>query len=261
VDLGPPDLASPSPQQLRPEERGAYSVNPQSGAATYTYPFTLPPARGFAPGLSLSYTSNGTTRGDIAQGWSLGPIPVIRRDVQREVSPNTPQYTAHVGGTIQELMKIDAGLDASLLPSGASSVESYRAIIDHDFTRFEQVTVTGETGNSHYWIAFSPDGKTSYFGDDTSNVAGDASSRFGDEYYLARVVDRWGNTVSYHYQTVTDPTNATIAVDRLLSSISYSANPGANLPDHAQVLLTWQTPARCATDTAWAVKDCRSARR
>src|SRR5436190_13216242 len=109
TDVGAPDLASPGAQQLRSEDAGAFSVG-KNGAASYSYAFKLPPARGFAPSLTLSYSSHGGVRGDIAQGFSLGPIPVIRRDVQRERAPRQgqsgpPEYTAFFGGSVSELVE------------------------------------------------------------------------------------------------------------------------------------------------------------
>jgi hypothetical protein len=74
ADVGAPDLRSPGAQQLRSEDAGAFSVG-KNGAASYSYGFKLPPARGFGPSLTLSYSSHGAVRGDIAQGFSLGPFP------------------------------------------------------------------------------------------------------------------------------------------------------------------------------------------
>src|SRR5689334_11469393 len=55
----------PAPDQataistLRPDEAGTKTINVQTGAASYSYPFTLPPARGVGPTLALHYSSSG----------------------------------------------------------------------------------------------------------------------------------------------------------------------------------------------------------
>jgi hypothetical protein len=67
ADVGAPDPASPGAQQLRSEDAGAFSVG-KSGAASYSYTFKLPPARGLAPSLTLSYSSHGGVRGSAFPG-------------------------------------------------------------------------------------------------------------------------------------------------------------------------------------------------
>src|SRR5436190_220936 len=245
TDVGAPDLASPGAQQLRSEDAGAFSVG-KNGAASYSYAFKLPPARGFAPSLTLSYSSHGSVRGDIAQGFSLGPIPVIRRDVQREGSNGPPEYTAFFGGSISEL--VAAPGDVTYLPPGATSVTPYRARIDHDFTRFERVRVdTPDQGSFYYWIALTTDGKTYFFGDnyfEDSSVPHE-TNRFGEEYYLSHVMDRWQNTVTYQYDKVVDSAN--VEVDRVLSTIHYNSHPApSTLASHARVRLSWSAASTCA---------------
>lgn len=250
TDVGAPDPASPGAQQLRSEDAGAFSVG-KNGAASYSYAFRLPPARGFAPSLTMNYSSHGGVRGDIAQGFSLGPIPVIRRDVQREGVPGQgrygpTEYTAFFGGSVSEL--VVATGDVTYLPPGATSVTPYRARIDHDFTRFERVRVdTPDRGSFYYWIALTTDGKIYFFGD---NYFEDSSlphetNRFGEEYYLSHVMDRWQNTVTYQYDKVVDSAN--VEVDRVLSTIHYNSHPPPKtLASHTRVRLSWSAASTCA---------------
>jgi hypothetical protein len=255
ADISGPDVSSPNPQQLRSEEAGSFAVNDHTGAAAYAYSFQLPPARGSSPLLSLTYTSNGAIRGDIAQGFSLGPVPVIRRDVQREAvicgancAIVSKQYTAFMGGAIHQLVEVSG--DATYLPPGASSATTYRAQIDNDFTRFVQITVPQNELTRTYWVALTTDGRTFYFGDDyfADSSVDHASTAFGEEYYLSHITDRWGNTITYQYTAVIDSVDGLTEVDRVLSSIYYNANAtsGVNLQDHARVRINWTTPSTCA---------------
>src|SRR5687768_7376468 len=72
TDLTPTDINGPK-LEPRAEEAGAYSVNTRTGSAGYTYTFNLPPARGVAPELALTYSGSGPIRGEVAEGWSLTP--------------------------------------------------------------------------------------------------------------------------------------------------------------------------------------------
>src|SRR5205807_6160484 len=59
---------------------GDWGVAEQQGAATYTYPVTVPPGRnGMAPQLALRYSSQSPLRGGVAVGWTLN-IPSVRID-------------------------------------------------------------------------------------------------------------------------------------------------------------------------------------
>src|SRR2546426_11294054 len=101
--LEPIEVSEPR-SQPRAEEAGSVAVQTRTGAASYTYKFTLPPARGVGAELSLTYSSSGSIRGSIAQGFDLAPVPVIRRDVARETATSGLQYTASFGAAIQELV-------------------------------------------------------------------------------------------------------------------------------------------------------------
>src|SRR5262249_37064970 len=63
---------------------GNFSIG-QTGAASYSYPFKLPPGR-LVPSLGLVYSSAGDVHGNVASGWSLAGVSGIRRDVRKEHS-------------------------------------------------------------------------------------------------------------------------------------------------------------------------------
>jgi hypothetical protein len=177
-------------------------------------------------------SSSGPTRGDIAQGWTLNPVAVVRRDVQRETTPGVHMYTAHFGGAIRELVPVNGDPADAAVPG--QTIQTYRARIDDDFTRFEMIAAGG-TAN---WIVHTINGLTFYFGD---NSQPGAPSAFGEEYYLSHVVDVWGNTASYQYTKLQwQMTPPQQDAELVLSAIEYTSNAG--LTPHARIELNW--PAR-----------------
>src|SRR5262249_55900726 len=151
-----------------------------TGTVSYTYKFTLPPARGVAPELGLVYSSAGSVRGDIAQGWSLSPLPAIRRDVTREPTAGERAYTAYFGGSVQELVRVSGD-------ETAGGGTAYRAKLDRDFTRFEMLPPVGDLQRV-LWTARTTDGRTFTFWP------------IGNEdWRVTTVRDRWGNQILYDY--------------------------------------------------------------
>jgi hypothetical protein len=130
-----PDQVTPIPSQ-RADEAGANAVNAQTGAATYGYAFTMPPARGMGPSLSLNYSSNGPIRGTIAHGWTLDSLPLIRRNVRLEApGAVTHVYEANLGGHTDTLVQVTD-------PAAEPGASAFRAKYDQAFTRYEK-TSTG----------------------------------------------------------------------------------------------------------------------
>jgi RHS repeat-associated protein len=240
-DIDPPDVAEPKLD--RPSaEVGAYAVNDRTGAASYTYSFNLPPTRGTAPKLGLAYSSNGAVHGGLAQGWTLTGLSAIRRDVTRENSPGTQQYTADFGDAVLELQQV-TGDQPLILPPGVISATTWRAKLDRDFTRFYKA----ETNNGSYWIAETTDGRSFYFGDQ-------ALTRLGDDWRLSHVVDRNGNAITYTYEQLPWASDnfgggTFDIVDLLLRKIEYSSNSQANLPSQVSIGLDWSLAPRCSTAT------------
>jgi hypothetical protein len=167
-----PDQATNVPT-LRADEAGSKTVNPQTGAASYSYSFKLPPARGVGPTLGLHYSSNGPMRGTIAYGWTLD-IPEIRRNVLLEVAgtvtdPNPAitmgkAYEVSLGGQVQRLVQVSD-------PAPSSGAKAFRARFDASLVRYEKTPAA--------WRAYTSDGTTFYF-----------ETSVGEWWVLTRVVDR-----------------------------------------------------------------------
>src|SRR5262249_49775580 len=153
---------------------------------------------------ALTYSSAGAVRGDIAQGWSLGPLPVIRRDVSRDRRLGVPdvRYTIYWDGA-NELVPVPG--DERELPSS----EPYRVRVEKAAgSRFEK-TASGD------WVAFSADGRRYQF---IPTLPG--------EWRLSAIIDRWDNRIAYEYMPVTFGTPAQ-TVDYILRRIFYTSNPRA----------------------------------
>src|SRR5438876_1546337 len=184
-----------------PQEEGAYSLDSRMGAAVYHFQFKLPPGRGVAPTLALNYSSAGRLRGEIADGWSLGDLPSIRRDVTREHGTAARQFTAYLEG-VQELLPVSGDVTAF----GGTA---YRARIDRTFTRFELVNAV----DSSFWIVSTPDGHQKRF---DLFMPGD--------WRMTRSIDQWGNEADYTYSPVGIGGKT---VDFVIAEIDYSLNrPG-----------------------------------
>ena len=211
-----------------PQEEGAYSLDSRMGAAVYHFQFKLPPGRGVAPTLALNYSSAGRLRGEIADGWSLGDLPSIRRDVTREHGTAARQFTAYLEG-VQELLPVSGDVTAF----GGTA---YRARIDRAFTRFELVNAV----DSSFWIVSTPDGHQKRF---DLFMPGD--------WRMTRSIDQWGNEADYTYSPVGIGGKT---VDFVIAEIDYSLNrPGQTnqaLPPliaaHARVRFEYdQNPPNC----------------
>jgi RHS repeat-associated protein len=230
--LAPTDMPSPTPPEKRAEQAGAYSINDRTGTAAYNYKFSLPPARGMGAELGLSYSSAGAIRGDVAQGWSLSPLPVIRRDVAREAD-TTMRFTASFGGAIDQL--VAAPGDVTALGG-----RPYRAQLEQHFVRYEFIPQGDEFGG--YWTARTTDGHVYYFGDPSFQPPG-ATVKMNSYWPLMRAVDAWGNQTIYIYRPVTMP-GQTAIVDLVLSRIEYSSHvSNSSLQAHAAVQLDYDSPA------------------
>ena len=193
----------------------------RTGSAAYNYSFQLPPSRAIGPALSLTYSSSGPVRGtDIAHGWTLNPLPSIRRDVRLEASTAFPVFTVDMGAGVQQLSPV---VDDVTAHGG----NAYRTITDTTFTRFEFVRVI----DASHWYAYTTSGLTYRFDEVT-----------GSEWRLASVQDRWQNEALYHWEAVTWQGGF---VDVVLTSIEYTQNSGAGLGAQVQVRLSYTMGSNC----------------
>ena len=233
TNLTPTDINGPK-FDPRAEEAGAYSVNERTGTVGYSYKFKLPPGRGVMPSLGLTYSSAGSVRGGVAQGWDLSPVASIKRDTSREtdgtvsivgVAPGG-QYTASVGGAITELIQANAD-------HTANGGIPYRAKVDSSFMRFEFHVCPDGSGN-RCWTAYSMDGRIFRF---TELLPGD--------WKIQSETDVWGNHSRYVYDPIYWAGSA-VPVDYVLHEIWYTYGPGgestSGIQPHARVSIDYLDP-------------------
>ena len=135
-------------------------------------------------------------------------------------------FTAFFGGAVQELVPADGDITAF-------RGKAYRARLDRDFTRFEHAQGDRNT----YWVAFTTDGRSFFFGDRPGTW-------LGEDWRLSRIRDRWGNEILYHYESVVrDGHN----VDLQLVSIEYSHHVTEEIAAHARVRLLYDLGAPACT--------------
>lgn len=182
-----------------------------SGAATYAYALQLPPGRaGLVPSLSLSYSNsalNGAIRwvsaGNVASGWSLSQIAVVRTGVKVN----------------------DAG-------TGMIYPNKYRLVFDGAGHKLVASTETINGGTRYYakdaphlrvikyasyWTVESGDGRTYYLGS-TSNAR-------TLHTFTAPGVNHSAD-IEWHMDLVTDQFNNRIVYERDRSAISNSVTEG-----------------------------------
>jgi RHS repeat-associated protein len=130
-----------------------FSVNPFTGAATYTIPIVIPPARGGSkPSISLNYGGGGNSWCGV--GWSLG-MGAIQRDTTDgvPVKLNGEDFDDEYDDAKGFVVNF-AGVNSKLVNVGGSV---YRAETDQAFLKFElnvsqkKWTATDKSGNKYYF--------------------------------------------------------------------------------------------------------------
>lgn len=203
-----------------------------TGAVTHTIPIpTAPNRQGHVPALSLSYSSRNPVRGGVAMGWNLD-LPRIEVDTSHGRAGET-RYRSSLGG---KLIRVDEPVEPGW--------EAFRGEEDGAFTRFERYAAKRQ------WRARTLDGTVHYFGETPASrdepqprAAPDATE---GRWFITRSVDKFGNEIVYHYETVMAPPpegGAPIAVDVSLASIEYGANPKAGLTHHSRIVFEYSGAA------------------
>lgn len=212
---------NPSPRDESPEAEsynaGDWGVSEQRGAATYTYPISLPPSRNdVVPSLALRYSSQLALRGGLAVGWTM-EIPAIRIDSTLGYEGET-RFSASVDSASGRLVEAP-----DELLSGYN--KAYRVNFDRSFTRFFR---KGSELNNYSWMALTSDGMRYYF-DHPVSAAEELP------WVVTRQSDPFGNTIHYHWSPVTTPLNIDTPVELRLDAIEYAENSNAGLPAHARI--------------------------
>lgn len=212
-----------APKEATDYNVGDWGVAEQNGAATYTYPISMPPGRnGMAPSLALRYSSQSPLRGGLAVGWGFD-LPTVRIDTALGFEA-APIYRAALGGAAGRLVEV--------ADSAPAASKAYRVDFDETFTRFFRFTTVEDVTR---WQAWTTDGVIHDFGNEPA--AGDRQSFWP----VTRQTDRFGNTVQYFWVK----TNYGYFVSYDLEHIEYTANANAGLAAHAKVEFIYAADTRC----------------
>jgi hypothetical protein len=156
----------------------SFKTDLATGAATLNIPIIVPPGRkNVQPNIVLSYSSN-SPNSICGVGWSL-PISAIQRSTKNGV----PRY---------EIMEDFVAGGAELVNIGT---DEYRAKIESSFTKYVYV------GAEKKWVAYDKSGTQYYFGStDASRMSNPANPNYIFAWYIDKVADVYGNTITYTYE-------------------------------------------------------------
>ncbi len=171
---------------------GSFNVN-ALGGATYTIPLQVPEGvGGFAPSLSLTYSSN-SGNGIAGYGWNIGGLSVLTRG---------PQTYYHDGNSVGvDLTSTDRFfLDGQRLicTSGSYGADNseYRTEIDN-FTRIKCMTVG--TSSPKRFTAETKSGIDIQYGWDLDSDQTIAGLNEEVSWYVNKMTDLYGNTIEFEY--------------------------------------------------------------
>ena len=192
----------------------------RKGSANVDYPLWVPAGRaGLSPQLAVSYSSDGGA-GWVGHGWSIA-IPTIEIDTRLGVprfdgTKETEGYLFNgealfkEGGKRPNRSDNDGHIDTR--PTGSNvetrfftkSVSSYSEIVRH-----------GSSPATYYWTVTDGDNNVYYYGTldgQSLNTASALTSPTNSNkstspapiagvsrWYLTKVTDKWGNTMTYNY--------------------------------------------------------------
>lgn len=196
------------------------SFEPQlnSGTSSYAVPLaTLPGRAGFAPDLSLTYSSGGAS-GIVGLGWSLS-LPSL----QRQTDKGMPFYVDGANsidddqdGAVDEFDERDTIVHSSgeeLVPLADGT---WRRENEQDFQRFERV------GSG--WQAHRRDGVMLSFGTTAASRVERPTLGGSYRWLLDRMQDNHGNVIDFVWSGAVDGTQQTY-----LDSIRYNPSDGSGM--------------------------------
>jgi RHS repeat-associated protein len=152
--------------------------SPNTGGAAYRFPLLTPPGRGkAAPSLAITYSSH-QSNGWLGVGWDLNPGYVQRA---------TKKGLDYKGA---EFIRVQDAL-TELVPRPGWGAGHFGAKVEERFDRFRYLS------DSLGWTVTSREGVRSHYG--SSADSRQAGSRGVFRWYLDRVVDTNGNTMTFEY--------------------------------------------------------------
>ena len=223
----------------RPERWNPSLVKPTvsafSGAATYHYPMDVPPGRnGLQPGLSLSYNSRALDgaiqdleAGDIANGWSLAQIAIMRQGVKVK-DWSGPLYIYHP----DVFSLVLNGTSYELKPDGNSVTNGTIRFYAKDAPGLKVWRYYNSSLDTDglYWVVTTADGVQYRLG-----YTADSEEYQKGTLWDATALTHWGKSnnrsaIAWNVDTVTDPFGNQMQYDYFTNSqsetVSYRTNSG-----------------------------------
>lgn len=156
----------------------SFQTDLATGAATMNIPIVVPPGRkNVQPNITLFYSSS-NGNGICGMGWSI-PVSAIQRSTKKGV----PRYSYMDNIVVGSEELVDIGSN------------EYRAKIESSFTKY----VYNSSANS--WAAYDKSGTEYQFGTtQASRMTNPENSIQVFAWYLDKVSDVYGNTVTYSYE-------------------------------------------------------------
>lgn len=214
--------STPGPTQAEGDVRGTRGLTPSgpgvevagnTGGATYSMPITLLPGRaGLTPQMALSYSSSARSSGPFGVGWMLNNSFVERIGPRGGVPTYDyhPDEPAMRDELIMNLNNMSARLFRGTDGAYYTEQETFLKISYHRYSD------DPENARGGYWLVSDQSGMAYMFGYgfsgqplaskflgyqcmNQSQVRGPLYNR----WYLDRIIDGGGNTITFHYLTET----------------------------------------------------------
>ncbi|MGL4276262.1 MAG: SpvB/TcaC N-terminal domain-containing protein, partial [Morganella morganii] len=136
------------------------------GAASLSLPLPVSAGRGYAPSLSLSYSSQGGNSA-FGIGWDVN-LPAVSRRTRKGV----PAYTADdefLDPAGEVLVAVPGAADKRQTLFGVKlavsyQITTYRSRTERDFSRLEYWQPQGSTSEPDFWLWYAADGQVHLLG-------------------------------------------------------------------------------------------------
>ena len=189
------------------------SVSEFTGAASYSYPIQVPPGRaGLQPTVGLSYSSASlrgviqkASFGNVATGWSLNEISIMRTGIENGASwwnyPNNYRLTVNgVGGRLISTGS-ENGVDVFRVEDQPQfKVYNYggQHLIDEEATNGNTYWVIKDGSGTQYRLGYT-DTSYSYQEADSNDEGSTPEHRDIIAWHVDTITDAYGNQITYDY--------------------------------------------------------------
>ncbi|HDS6529001.1 TPA: virulence protein [Klebsiella aerogenes] len=179
------------------------------GAATLALPLPITTGRGYAPSISLNYSSQ-MGNGPFGIGWFIG-LPSISRRTHTGVPTYgiSDEFVAPDGEVLVPLLddKSNPVVESrvSLLETTLSTsfrVTTYRSRVERDFSRLEYWQPEKDENVNDFWVWYHPDGQVHLLGyEPQARIEASADNTHTAQWLLNAAVSATGEQIWYLWQS------------------------------------------------------------